>query len=152
MEIGPAHLISAGRRVLVGHGPLAKWPAPRAGALSRRSSPGTVSLCHPQTPTAPPFSRPRCHPHMHMPSFPPMPMGYHRSQAPFLLLAPHSAPPLPPHMRHRYADEPSVAPPQAPTPMSPCAHATPLTRARCRVIVRRKERPQQPRCCRLLPL
>jgi hypothetical protein len=58
VEIGPAHLINAGHRVLVGPGPPAKWPAPRAGTLSHLSPPGTESPCHPQTPTAPPFSRP----------------------------------------------------------------------------------------------
>jgi hypothetical protein len=40
MEIGPAHLISAGRRVSVGHGPPTKWPMPRAGVVGHPSPPG----------------------------------------------------------------------------------------------------------------
>jgi hypothetical protein len=53
MEIGPAHLISASYRVLVGHSPPAKWPAPRAGALNHPSPPSSES--------PPPTDRHRVH-------------------------------------------------------------------------------------------
>jgi hypothetical protein len=78
----------------VGHGKLAKWPTPRAGTLDRPSPPGTEPPHHPQTSTAPPFSRPWLPlvPTGHYTSFtyrpyPPPPLGCHRSQTPFLLLA-----------------------------------------------------------------
>jgi hypothetical protein len=68
MEIRPAHLNSAGRQVLAGHGPSAKWPAPSTGTLSCPSTQGTVSPRRPQMPTVPPFSGPRRRPHVHLPS------------------------------------------------------------------------------------
>jgi hypothetical protein len=149
VEIGPTHLTSAGRRVLVGHGPPAKWPAPRAGALGRPSPPDTVLPCHPQTSIVSPFSRPRRRPQVHLLSLSTAAHGL--SSKPSPLSPPHLAPPLPPHMHRRCADDPGIAPAQAPTLMSPCAHTMPLTRARRRAVVCRKEWPQRPWRCRLLP-
>jgi hypothetical protein len=109
VEIGPAHLISAGRRVLVGHGPPAKWLVPRAGALGRPSLPGTETPCHPQMPIVPPFSRPlpplvpighclsfTCRPTCAHVRRHPYPLIY-RSQVHLLLLtaSPHSATAIP---------------------------------------------------------
>jgi hypothetical protein len=53
MDIGLTHLISAGHQVLVRHGPPAKRPAPRAGALSHPSPPSSES--------PPPTDRRRVH-------------------------------------------------------------------------------------------
>jgi hypothetical protein len=151
VEIGPTHLNSAGCRVLVGHGHRPNGQRPgQAHSITRPRQ----TLCHRAThrhllrrPVPDRGAAPTCT----CCPYPPPPMGYHRSQAPFLLLAPRLAPPLPPHMHRCCVDEPGVAPAQAPTLMSPCTHATPLTRARRRAIIRHKERPQQPRHCRLLP-
>jgi hypothetical protein len=129
--------------------PSTKWPAPRAGALGHPSPPDTVSPRHPQTPIAPPCSRPRRRPHVHLLSLSTAAHGLSSKPSPFS--PPRLAPPLPPHMHRCCVDEPGVAPAQAPTLMSPCTHATPLTRARRRAIIRHKERPQQPRHCHLLP-
>jgi hypothetical protein len=83
VEIGLAHLISAGRRVLVGHSPTAKWLAPSAGALSHPSPPGIQSppptdCCRAHatvdTPvsTTPSITPSHVHPHSPSPLSPPL--------------------------------------------------------------------------------
>jgi hypothetical protein len=83
VEIGPAHLKSTGRRVLAGRGPPAKWLVPSAGMLGHPYPPGTVSPCHPQTLIAPPFSRPRRRPHVHLPSLSTTNHGLSSKPSPF---------------------------------------------------------------------
>jgi hypothetical protein len=52
VEIGSAQLISTGHRVLVGHGPPAKWPSPRVGTLGHPSLPARDRpLSCPRSPT-----------------------------------------------------------------------------------------------------
>jgi hypothetical protein len=68
MEIGPAHLISAGRRVSVGHGPPAKWPVPRAGVLGHPSPPGRAhGTATASVSTAPSIASPHVRPRLSSP-------------------------------------------------------------------------------------